>query len=110
MFQWPRITRIVIVGEVDHAAIIDEIGAQMRKTGEWAVDEGTSSNGFPELTLRNDDAVGSQSDSTKAVPSSGWMLLPPASPSREGSSAVPSTEARWATVLARSQWARGPRA
>lgn len=54
-FQWPGVTRIVIVGEVDPPSIIEEIGAQLRADGGWAVEERTSSNDFPSLSLLHDD-------------------------------------------------------
>lgn len=54
-FQWPGVTRIVIVGEVDPPSVIETIGAQMREADGWAVEEGTSSNGFPKLDLLHDD-------------------------------------------------------
>ncbi len=54
-FQWPGVTRIVIAGDVDPAAVIERIGTQLRQDGGWTVEDGTSTNGFPKLTLLHDD-------------------------------------------------------
>lgn len=85
-FQWPGVTRIIIVGKVDPLSIIEDIGEHARADGGWAVDEGTSANGFPNLKLLHDDGSRFRVGFYEGGLSSGWMPPPRASTSREGSS------------------------
>lgn len=54
-FQWPGVTRVEIVGEVEPASVIGAIAAQWAGQNGWTVIEGTSINGFPRVTLEHDD-------------------------------------------------------
>ncbi len=54
-FQWPGITRVEIVGEVDELSVIGAVTEQWANREGWTLTEGTSVNGFPKVTLEHDD-------------------------------------------------------
>ncbi|WP_439563530.1 hypothetical protein [Microcella sp.] len=54
-FQWPGITRIAIVGNVDRSSVIDTISTRWDDRDGWTAAVGTSANGLPQVTLRHDD-------------------------------------------------------